>query len=157
MKMNKLFALLILSISFISCQPEGRVFSENQDLSPNLEWLKKDVLEFKVPIEDISSAYDMSVAFRYATGYQFQVAKVKITETSPSGNETVKEYDLKVRDENGDYIGDAGLDIWDSEHLIESDKKYQEKGTYTYKVEQNMPSDPMNFAMEIGVILDKAK
>ncbi len=155
--MNKLFAMLILSIGFISCQPEGRVFSENQDLSPNLEWLKKDVLEFNVPIEDVNSAYDMSIAFRYATGYQFEIAKVKITETSPSGDEVVKEYELKVREDNGDYIGEPALDIWDSEHLIESDKKYSEKGTYTYKVEQNMPADPMNFAMEIGLILDKAK
>lgn len=155
--MNKLFAMLILSVGFISCQPEGRVFSENQDLSPNLEWLKKDVLEFKVSIEDVNSAYDMSIAFRYATGYQFEVAKVKITETSPSGDEVVKEYELKVREDNGDYIGEPALDIWDSEHLVESGKKYPEKGTYTYKIEQNMPADPMNFAMEIGLILDKAK
>ena len=157
MKMNKLVAFLILSICFISCTPEGRVFSENQDLSPELEWLKKDVLEFKVPIKDKSSAYDMSLSFRYVTGYLFKMAKVKVTETSPSGKVNVKEYDLKVREANGDYIGEPGLDIWDSEHLIESGKKFKETGTYTYKIEQNMPYDPLPFAMELGVILDKAK
>jgi len=81
---------------------------------------------------------------------------VKVTETSPSGKEIVKEYELKVRESNGDYIGEAGYDIWDSEHLVEPNKKYKETGTYTYVIEQNTPVDPLNFAMEIGVILDKA-
>ncbi|PHR25111.1 MAG: hypothetical protein COA38_16195 [Fluviicola sp.] len=157
MKMNKLFVALIVSLGLFSCQPEGRVFSENQELSPQVEWLKKDVLEFKVPIEDNSSAYNMSLTFRFATGYQYRTANVKVTETSPSGNEVVKEYELTVIKSNGEYIGDGSLDIWDSEHLVESDKKYEETGTYTYKIEQNMPVDPLNYAMELGLILDKAK
>ena len=99
----------------------------------------------------------MSLSFRYAEGYQYQYAKVKVTETSPSGKKTGKEYDLKVRKDNGDYIGDAGLDIWDSDHLIESGKKYPEAGTYTYVIEHNMPVDPLPYAMEIGIILDEAK
>ena len=141
----------------MSCEPEGRVFSENQDLSPELQWLQEDTREFKVPIDEISSSYDMTLAFRYSTGYQFDVLKVKVIETSPSGTELIKEYEVKIRDKNGDYLGDPALDIWDSEHLIESDKKYEEKGTYTYSIEHNMPSDPVHFAMEVGVILDKSK
>lgn len=155
--MKKLFALLLLSVGLVSCEPEGRVFSENQDLSPELQWLKTDTREFKVSVEKVNSTYDMSLAFRYTTGYRFKVLKVKVTETSPSGKELVKEYELKIRDKNGDYIGEPALDIWDSEHLIESGKKYEEKGEYTYLVEQIMPVDPLNFAMEVGVILDKAK
>ena len=157
MKMNKLIAVLIVSLGFISCQPEGRVFSENKELSPQLEWLKKDAIEFKVPIDDVSSAYDMSLTFRFATGFQYKTAKVKVTETSPAGVEVVNEYELTVLGSNGEYIGEVSLDIWDSEHQVESTKKYSEKGTYTYKIEQNMPVDPLNYAMEIGLILDKAK
>ena len=43
-----------------------------------VEWLKKDIREFKVPIIDNSIAYNMSLSFRYANGYQYQVAKVKV-------------------------------------------------------------------------------
>ncbi len=155
--MKKIVTLIAITISLISCEPDGTVYIEHQDLSPELEWLKKDIRTFKLPVQDNSIAYNLSLSFRYATGYQYETAQVKITETSPSGEETVKEYDLKVRTANGDYIGEPGLDIWDSEHLIESNKKYAEKGTYTYIIEQNTPVDPLNFAMEIGVILDKAK
>ena len=155
--MIRLLTILAITIGLIACQPEGRIYVEHQELSPRLEWLKKDAREFKVSIQDNSIAYNMSLSFRYFYGYQYQVVKVKVTETSPSGNETVKEYDLKVREDNGDYIGEAGYDIWDSEHLVEPNKKYEETGSYTYVIEHNMPNNPLNFAMEIGVILDKVK
>ena len=154
--MRKLLTILAVTASLLACQPENRIYIEHQELSPEIEWLKKDVREFKVPIEDNSIAYNMSLSFRYASGYQYQTANVKVTETSPSGKEIVKEYELKVRESNGDYIGEVGYDIWDSEHLVEPNKKYKETGTYTYVIEQNTPVDPLNFAMEIGVILDKA-
>jgi len=155
--MKKLLTTIAITAILISCQPEGRVYIEHQELSPEIEWLKKDVREFKVPISDNTINYDMSLSFRYASGYQYQTANVKVTETSPSGKETVKEYELKVREANGDYIGEPGYDIWDSEHLVEANKKYEETGTYTYVIEQNTPVDPLNFAMEIGLILDKTK
>lgn len=153
--MRKLLTIIAVSVSLLACQSENRIYIEHQELSPELEWLKKDVREFKVPIENNSIIYNMSLSFRYANGYQYQTANVKITETSPVGEKTVKEYELKVREANGDYIGEAGYDIWDSEHLIEPNKKYKETGIYTYAIEQNSPVDPLNYAMEIGVILDK--
>ncbi len=154
--MRKLITILAITISLLACQSENRIYIEHQELSPEIEWLKKDVREFKVPIEDNSIAYNMSLTFRYVSGYQYQTVNVRVTETSPGGKEIVKEYELKVREANGDYIGEAGYDIWDSEHLVEPNKKYKETGTYTYVIEQNTPVDPLNFAMEIGVILDKA-
>jgi len=155
--MKKLLTVLAIATSLIACQSEDRIYIEHQELSPELEWLKKDVRTFKVPVSDNSQAYNLSLSFRYTSGYQYQTANVKVTETSPSGKESVKEYELKVREANGDYIGEPGFDIWDSEHLVEANKKYEETGTYTYVLEQNTPVDPLNFAMEIGVILDKAK
>lgn len=153
--MKKILSIIAIGTFLIACQPEGRIYNEHQELSPEVEWLKKDVKTFKVPITDNSVAHKMSLSFRFATGYQYQTANVKVTEISPSGKETVKEYELKVREANGEYIGEPGLDIWDSEHLVEANKKYEETGTYTYVIEQNTPVDPLNFAMEIGVILDK--
>ena len=155
--MKKLIALLILGTIFISCTPEGQIFNENQELSPEVEWLKKDSRKFKVPVDNNSPNYEMIIAFRYADGFPYKEAKIKVTETSPSGKEEVYEYDLKVRDDNGDYIGEGSLDIWDSEHVVEKSKKFEETGNYKYVIEHNMPQDPMVFAMEIGMIFNKAK
>lgn len=154
--MKKILVAFTIVTTLLACEQEGRVFSEHKELSPELEWLKKDVREFKVPVTDHLLLYNLSLSFRFTSGYQYEIAKVKVTETSPSGEEKVYEYDLKVREANGDYIGEPGLDIWDSEHMVEFNKKYSESGTYTYVIEHIMPNDPLNFVMEIGVILDQA-
>lgn len=148
---------IIASILFTACQSENRVFSENQELSPGVEWYKKDKRTFRVPIEDGTIDYSMSLMFRFAEGYPYPNVLVKVTEISPSGKEVVFHYDLKVRDENNNYIGEAALDIWDSEHLVESKKEFKEAGTYTYIIEQDTPIDPLPNAMEIGLLLDKKK
>jgi len=101
--------------------------------------------------------YDLSVSFRYAEGYIFDVLRINIKEITPSGIEQNTSHDLKIREANGEYIGEAGFDIWDSEHLIQSELKYEETGTYTYIIEHDMPTDPLNYSMEIGLILDKSK
>ena len=153
--MNRFIVLFFFSLGLVACQPENRVFVEHQELSPNLEWVKKDVPAFEVPIADNSAAYDMSLTFRYANGYQYQVLLVKLTETSPSGKEKVTEHELKVREDNGEYIGEAGFDIWDSEHMIAPGRTFEETGTYKYTVEQIMPVEVLDFAMEIGILVDK--
>ena len=152
--MKSILNLVLIAFLFLGCQSKKRIFSENQELSPQMEWLKSDVKTFKVKIDDFKKSYKMSLAFRYTEGFSNKVLKVKVTEISPSKKEKIELYNLKVINEKGEYIGEPGLDIWDSEHLVEQDKKYQEKGVYTYKIEHQMPSDVVNMAMEIGVMID---
>lgn len=153
----RIYILSLISILLIACRSENRVYEKHLELSPNIEWLKKDIRTFEIPVNDTAPTYHFFLAFGFTNGYQFDHLKVKITEKSPSGKETQKEYTVKIKDENGNYIGDPGYDIWDSEHLIEANKKFHETGTYTYKIEHMMPKDPLHFAMEIGLILDKTQ
>lgn len=153
--MIRLLLTMTMAISLIACHPKGREYVKHKDLSPELEWLKKDTREFQVPVDDISIAYNMSIAFRYANGFKHQFLKIKVTEINPDGTEEVNHYSLKIREENGQYIGDPGYDIWDSEHLVEEAKRFEKRGSYTYIIEHTMPVDPVHFAMEIGLILDR--
>jgi gliding motility-associated lipoprotein GldH len=155
--MNRLLILLALALGLLACQPKGQIYAEHQELSPGLEWLKQDVREFKVPIEDTGISYNMSLSFPYLNSFEPHFVKVKVTEISPAGAEVVKEYELKVREDNGDYIGEFAYEIWDSKHVIEPDKKYSKPGLYTYLIEHNMDADPLKNAMEIGVILERVK
>ena len=155
--MKKIATIVAMLICMVGCYPEGRDYAEYKDLSPMEEWLKKDIIEFKVPIEKENQEYNMSLAYRYVVGHNHEVVKVKVTETSPSGKEESIEHDLNMLDENGYYKGDGSLGIIDTEHLIVANKIFKERGTYTYKIEHMMPNDPIEFAVEIGVILDQVK
>ena len=155
--MKNILLLFVVGTLLFSCTPEGEIYNEHKDLSPEMEWKKKDARKFEVPIKDNSGTYDLSLSFRYIEGFPYKSALVKVTEKSPSGKEIVTEHSLKVVDSNGDYIGDGSLDIWDSEHLIQKGKKYEEAGTYTYVIQHNMSHDPMPMVMEIGVIVRESK
>ena len=155
--MKKIVAILAMLICMAGCQTEGRDYAEYKELSPMEEWLKKDVIIFSVPIEKENQEYNMSLAYRYVVGHNHETVKVKITETSPSGIEESVEHDLNMLDENDYYKGDGSLGIIDTEHLIVANKIFKEKGTYNYKIEHLMPNDPIEFAIEIGVILDQIK
>jgi gliding motility-associated lipoprotein GldH len=155
--MKKIVAIVLMLTCMVGCYPEGRDYVEYKELSPMEEWLKKDVIAFSVPIEKENQEYNMSLSYRYVVGHNHEIVKVKVTETSPSGKEESLEYDLNMLDENGYYKGDGSLGIIDTEHLILANKVFKEKGIYSYKIEHMMPNDPIEFAIEIGVILDQAK
>jgi gliding motility-associated lipoprotein GldH len=155
--MKKIAAILVMLTCMAGCSLEGRDYAEYKELSPMEEWLKKDIIEFKVPVEKENQEYNMSLAYRYVVGHNHEIVIVKVTETSPSGKEESVEYDLNMLDENGYYKGDGSLGIIDTEHLISANKIFKEKGTYNYKIEHMMPNDPIEFAIEIGVILDQVK
>ena len=155
--MKNIVAIVLTLICMIGCYPEGRDYAEYKELSPMEEWLRKDIIEFKVPIEKENQEYNMSLAYRRLVGHNHDVVKVKVTEISPSGIKESIEHDLNMLDESGYKKGDGSLGIIDTEHLIVPNKRFKEKGTYTYKIEHMMPNDPIVFAVEIGVILDQVK
>jgi gliding motility-associated lipoprotein GldH len=153
--MKKIIGTLAFLTSLLSCQPGNRIYSKNQDLSPQLTWSRKDVKTFVIPVEEIDQEHTLRIAFRYAEGFPYESMLIQVREIAPSGEETVSPYTLTVRNKKGEYIGEPGLDIWDSEHVVDTKKKYTEKGEYTYKIEQAMTLDPVQLVMEIGMILDR--
>ena len=153
--MKKIIISIAIGLSLFSCQSENRIYSENQELSPEVEWLKSDVKTFKVKIDDILSSYNQTIFFRYAEGFSSKSLNVKVTEISPSNKTTVEHFELIVVDENGEYIGEPAVSIWDSEHLVAKSKKFNEKGTYTFIFEPETPKQKVDFAMEIGLAFDK--
>lgn len=153
--MKELIGIIIILVSLASCQPQNREFVEHKELSPLVEWHKKDIIEFKVPIESTQQEYNMSLAFRYVLGYEHEGIKLSVMEISPNGEKTTKEYLLNLKDKEGNYLGDPSLSFFDSEHLIETNKKFNQIGVYTYKIEHMMPNDPVSYSLDLGLILDR--
>lgn len=152
MKKFSIVAMMLFGIS--ACTPDGRVFSENQVLSPEIEWHKSDVKMFQVTLV-AEKEYNVAIAFRFANGFPFRSALVNMEITSPNGTTSSQICELVVRQENGDYIGEAGFDIWDSEHQVLTNHSVAETGNYTFKLSHVMNQDPLNFAMEIGLVVDE--
>jgi len=148
-------AIGLVFFTLVSCKPEGRIYEKHKDLSPNVEWLRSDVRSFAFQIDDTISSYEVGVALRYASGFVHQYGKVSMVLTSPSGKSTEHMFSLKVREDNGDYIGEPGFEIWDSHHPVLKNVFFEESGEYTATFQHAMERDPMNMVMEIGLTIDK--
>ena len=153
--MKKIITLSILLTVLYSCQSKKVVFEENQQLSPGLEWLTKDIKTFKFDLKDSKATYKSTLLFRFTEGFQYKLFKVKVTEISPSNEEKSTIVNLKIINDNGEYIGEPALEIWDSEHVINDNLMYKEDGLYTYRIESLFPSKSLPSAMEIGLRIEK--
>lgn len=148
--MKKLIILFIALSALSSCNNVHREFHKVE----NMKWYKNDKKKFEVDIKE-SGNYDMLFAFRYATLYPYRNIKILITKTLPNGDSYTKEADFQVVDENNNYIGSAGGDIWDLENIF-AENEYLEKGKYRFVIEQDMGTDPVIVVMEIGLIVKKS-
>ncbi|UTW62131.1 hypothetical protein KFE98_19305 [bacterium SCSIO 12741] len=148
------YLMLMLTVTLVGCD-SNKVYEEHQELSDNVEWKREDSRTFKVKIEDTSVPYNLSISFRYANGFAYRTLKLKSIETGPSGTTTEAEYDLLLVDEKGDYIGEPGYDIWDSDHLVVRNRRFDEPGIYTFTLEHAAEEEVVNLAMEVGMIVKK--
>jgi gliding motility-associated lipoprotein GldH len=153
--MKNFIKLSVIITVLISCQSNNIVFEENQELSPGLEWITKETKTFKFDLKDSKATYKSSLLFRFTEGFQYKSFKVKVTQISPSNKEITTIINLKIINENGEYIGEPALEIWDSEHVISNNLIFTEAGSYTYRIESLFPSERLPSAMEIGLRIEK--
>lgn len=149
--MKKTILIALTSLLLLSCN-NNSVYREFQK-TENLEWLNGDIKTFTFNNTNDTSSVNVFFAFRYAQGYQYPNALVKITEKTPNGEQTIS-LDFKVRNADGTYIGDGSGDIWDIEIPIHENVKLP-KGTHTYVIENIMPIDKVHMVMEVGIIVKK--
>ena len=145
---------MLLIILFVSCN-SNKVFEQHQDLSPNLEWKKGLKINFNPEIKDIEARYKMTIAFRHTSGYAYSNLPLLVKIISPSGKVSEKHYNIEVVDNNGRFKGEGLGDIWDLEFLAEENFAFGEAGTHQFFIEYELPIDPLNMAIELGLKIEK--
>lgn len=140
------------------CSDKNIIFKQYTKFD-NYEWKQDDPRTFTIHIDDNRKSKEMILSFRYATGYRFDKVFLKVTEIDPEGKRTMRDVDFRVRDEDGNFLGDKGFDIIDLDYVLDAHKEYPMHGDYTYTIEHVMPNkvQTLNYVMEIGLILQEQK
>ncbi len=146
---------VVCSITIIGCNP-NEIYSEHFETGAGLEWTKDDSKTFDVVIENADLKYNVYITFRYATGYASNVAPVLLSQTEPDGETESNEYQLRIKDDKGDYIGEPGYDIWDSKHPVAMNVSLQ-KGKHTFKLEHNADVKALMPVMDVGLIVENVE
>ncbi|HNW98338.1 MAG TPA: gliding motility lipoprotein GldH [Bacteroidales bacterium] len=148
--------IIIFCIILLCSCGKKKVFEKNIEMD-NYEWTMDKKLTFDVPIDDTSSFYNVYIPVRHIDNYPYDGLLVNVTMDTPSGEERTKNYKLQLRDDNGNFKGDAGGDIWDIDVPIMEKIKFNSLGTFKFTIENNMPKTPTVCLMEVGLKVEKVK
>ncbi len=145
------FAFIVL---LVSCGDEKTIYRHYEKFGESLEWYKQDIRKFEIDITENKHPYKFILTLRVASGYMYDKAYVRITETDPQGNKISYDVGVPVRDEKGNFYGEKGFDIIDIEHVLDEKKEFPVFGKYTYEIAQMMDNvDPLIFMMEVGLVV----
>lgn len=114
-----------------------------------VQWDQDDKPSFDIDLEK-TGQYDVIFTMRYIEGFQYKNMIGSILLSDLKNNPTSKQFDFKVIDENKEYIGDVGGNMWDIEYTIFADTTLN-AGKYTIQTEQLVSTETLPFFYEVGI------
>ena len=113
-------------------------------------WNKSDVRTFEGEVSK-SGNYDVYVLFRHVQGFPYQDMSLHMKfETSDTN--LSQEVIIPVVGDDGEYLGEGSVDIWDIEHLVYPAIPLQ-AGKCTFTIAHTMDREDLQLVMEVGVMV----
>jgi gliding motility-associated lipoprotein GldH len=71
----------------------------------NQTWDRFNFLRFEIPIEKPAGVYNVDLFIHHTSAYEFDDLDFHMVMTTPSGEERIKEYSMKIRRKDGGFTG----------------------------------------------------
>jgi len=150
------FFLLFVSFVMVSCEPTP-IAEAKFEFDESLQWKKSEPVSLKLDIRENAEPCELYLDVRYTTLFPFDKLELHIKEISHQGVVVPRDVTIEIRDKDG-FVGDISGDLGDIEHLLDSNKQYEDHGVYTYEISFNHPVDVLLGIMELRLrAVPKAK
>ncbi len=155
--MKKFIAALVLSTLLASCT-EDLVFNDAV-IFDNLFWERRHYIEFEVPVDARESGYDFALQFVHNGSYAFDHIHMNITFYMPSGAMRSRDYEFRLQDEYGQWLGKKQGPFVETGLAITSGLRFVEDGICLVRVENKMTRFPVSGQniKEVGLLVRKSK
>ena len=146
--------LIVFAVFFASCSPVGG-YKEIVKFD-DYKMPKDSVFTFEFNNEDPTQLYDVSLMFRYATGFQFQQMVFELTHNTSVSDGFPIYIGVQTVDKDYKYLGDGSGDLWDIEQKILKSQALP-KGKNSFLIKSGMPQDFVPLVMAVGVKIKPCK
>ncbi len=151
--MKQYFPFFLLTcLSFWGC--DKAVFKSYQEL-PGNRWVKNDVRIFKIEVTDDATPMQLNLELQHANSILLPSIQMAVQIAAPSGESEIKQIEVAIKDEKGEFKGDGAADIWDFCCFPLTERKTFQKGTYTIGLTQLTKYEYIPGLMGIGIRLEK--
>lgn len=150
----KPFSFYILILIFFSSCGSIDVYEKTKAF-PEHEWKSKDSASFSFDIKDTASHYNLYMVLRHEDAYKKKNIWVDITVKAPDSTYSIKrEFNLA---DNTHWLGAAMDDIIEHRININAMPIPLKKGNYGFVLKQAMREDPLEYVLNAGIRVEKAK
>lgn len=114
------------------------------------EWPQSVRPKFEIEIEDTSLWYDFVISLRTTTDYGFSNLWIMLNTETPSGIKAREPFQIRIADEKGAWLGIKSGTVVEN-NLLFRKRKFPEKGTYTFIVEQGITQETIDEVLNVGI------
>lgn len=121
-------------------------------------WRNHPLPEITLNVQSNQKPWQLKMWLRFNASLPISVLPVRIYEIAPDGSEVSIDREIKLRDSEGELLGDKGLDIVDLELIIDEQRNYPAFGKYRYRFEHRVETiEDLPGIMDIGCSLIDVK
>jgi gliding motility-associated lipoprotein GldH len=129
----------------------------DKEAFPAYTWKSGQEIAFQPIINEVKNSYTLIIGVRHLYGFKSSTIHVAVRTISPSGNQIVKEYTLKVKDDEGKYLAKCGGDLCDLETVVEDNLQFDEQGQYHILIAPTAKNVAIPGILEVGLIIDESQ
>jgi gliding motility-associated lipoprotein GldH len=152
--MKKSVLLLLGTCLLLSSCDNAKIYEKHLD-NERITWNRFDVKTFNIDIEDISATYDFYLAIRHITAFPLDYITIQFIINTPSGETRMLEQKIRLKDAEGNWLGDGMGDLWDFTQLVRGDFRFTQAGTCTIEISSTMSQADLPGIMQVGLIVRK--
>ena len=146
--------LILCCILFLASCGSIDVYEKTKPF-PEHEWKGIDSVSVTFDIKDSASMYNVYFVLRHEDAYRKKNIWVDIAIKGPDTTVNIKpEFNLA---DNTRWLGTAMDDIIEHRINLDSRPRLLKKGQYTFTLKQAMREDPLQYVLNAGIRVEKAK
>jgi gliding motility-associated lipoprotein GldH len=150
-----LLVLMLVGTLFFSGCDRNRIVEENQQIK-DYKWEYADAKTFVAEIKDTVPHYNLYINVRHSFQFEWRNVWVKIETTFPDGKSFEKRVNLVLSEPDGHWFGDCLGDNCDMQLCIQQNAIFPEAGKYTFKISQDMRTNPLPLIKSVGMRVEKS-
>ncbi len=102
-------------------------------------WERRNILSFEFPVEQENRVVDVVLTGIITPGFEWEKLDLNMTMKTPSGEERINEYTLKVKSPDGTFLGELNNGKYHFTHILKKQLNLSEKGVLTVQIENLVP------------------
>ena len=119
-------------------------------------WKESEKPTFQFNITDTTALYNIFFVIRHLDAYRYNNIWVNITVNSPVDTVQVRREFILANNTQG-WLGSGMDDIFEHRIAFNNKPAMLKKGTYTFTLQQAMREDPLDYVLNAGIRVEKAK